>query len=106
MHKLNFVWNDYIHQKKVLLELATEYIFLGFKQQVQLLCLLVYTAAKEGAQQFIELIFASSTGRMVFDAYRESSPLPEVIARDHGNEETARYLEDVTKRYSFRTKLY
>ena len=51
-----------------------------------------------GAQQFIEIIFNTSSGRVVFDVYKERSPLPEVVARDHGNEETARYLEGITKR--------
>ena len=71
---------------------------LGFTEPVQLLSLLVYTAAKLGAQQFIEIIFNTSSGRVVFDAYKERSSLPEVVARDHGNEETARYLEGITKR--------
>lgn len=75
--------------------------FLGFTEPVQLLRLLVYTAAKEGAQQFIEIIFNSSSGRVVFEAYKECPPLPEVIAKDHGNEETAHYLEGITKRYIF-----
>lgn len=55
-----------------------------------------------GAQQFIEIIFNSSAGRVVFDAYKDSSQLPEVIAKDNGNEETAHYLERITKRYIFR----
>ena len=72
--------------------------FLGCNQPVQMLSLLVYVAAEVGAQQFIEIIFTSSTGRVVFNAYKDNLTLPEVIARDHGNEETANYLEDVTKR--------
>ena len=66
-----------------------------------MLRLLVYEAAESGAQQFIEMIFTSSAGRIVFDTYKDSSPLPEVIARNHGHEETARYLEEVTTRYIF-----
>ena len=62
---------------------------------------LVNTAAKVGAQQFIEMIFTSSAGKVVFAAYKDSSTLPEVIARDHGNEKIANYLEDITKRYFF-----
>ncbi len=75
---------------------------LGCTEPVQLLRLLVYTAAKMGAQQFIEIIFNSSSGRVVYEAYKECPPLPEVIARDHGNEETAHYLEGITKRYILR----
>ena len=79
------------------------FFFLGNAQQVQLLCLLVFTAAREGAQQFIEIIFSSSAGRLVFDAYKNSQPLPEVVAKDHGHKKTACYLEGVTKRYMFWT---
>ena len=73
--------------------------FLGCNQPVQMLSLLVYVAAEIGALQFLKIIFTSSAGMVVFSAYRENSTLPEVIARDHGNEETANYLEDVTKRW-------
>ena len=72
-------------------------ILSGHAQQVQLLCLLVYTAAKEGAQQFVEMIFSCSAGRIVFDAYKSNSQLPEVIAREHGNLTTARYFENITE---------
>ena len=65
-----------------------------------MLRLLVYAAAKSGGQQFLEMVLSSSAGRAVFDTYKDSLPLPEVIAKDHGNDETARYLEDVTKRYN------
>ena len=73
-------------------------ILSGHAQQVQLLCLLVYTAAKEGAQQFVEMIFSCSAGRIVFDAYKSNSQLPEVIAREHGNLGIARYFENITER--------
>ena len=45
------------------------------------------------------MIFSTSAGRLVFDAYKDSQPLPEVVARDHGHNKTACYLEGVTKRY-------
>ena len=63
-----------------------------------MLCLLVYAAAESGAQQFIEMIFSSSAARMVFDSYKDRPVLPEVIAKDRGNEETAHYLEEISKR--------
>jgi len=63
-----------------------------------MLSLIIYAAAEIGAQQFIEMIFTSSAGRVLFDVYKEKPVLPEVIARDHGNEETAKYLEGITKR--------
>ena len=76
--------------------------FLGISDPMQLFRLLVYTAAEVGAQQFIEIIFNSSAGRVVFETYKGSAQLPEVVARDHGNEETAQYLERITKRYNVR----
>ena len=63
-----------------------------------MLSLLVYVAAEIGAQLFLEIMFTSSAGRVVFNSYKENLTLPEVIARDHGKEETANYLEDITKR--------
>ena len=84
--------------------------FIGFMDpsnsglpSVQGLQLLVYTAAETGAQQFIELIFNSSAGRVVFNAYRNTSPLPEAVARANGHEDTAQYLESITKRYTVRS---
>ena len=47
------------------------------------------------------MIFATSAGRVVFGAYKDRTPLPEVIARNNGHEETAHYLEELTTRYVF-----
>lgn len=69
-----------------------------FTNPVHVLCLFIYAAAESGSQQFIEMIFNSSAGRIVFDAYKDRPLLPEVIAKSHDNEETAHYLEDITKR--------
>jgi len=74
---------------------------LGNREPVKLLRLLLYIAAKHGAQQFIEAIFHSSAGRVVFESYKDKSKLPEVIAKEYGNYETAHYLEAITKRYLF-----
>ncbi|XP_020628243.1 uncharacterized protein LOC110065444 [Orbicella faveolata] len=76
---------------------------LGCNEPVQMLSLLVYVAAEIGAQQFIDIIFNSSARRVVHNAYKGNLTLPETIARDHGNEEIANYLEDVTKRFSEET---
>ena len=59
---------------------------------------LLYKAAECGAQVFIKMIFNSSAGRVIFHEYKDSVPLPEVIARNHGHENTALYLEEVTVR--------
>ena len=66
-----------------------------------MLRMLVYAAAEFGALPFLEMIFASTAGKIVFVDYKDSSPLPELIAWKHGNEETAHYLESITKRYSY-----
>jgi len=60
--------------------------------------LLVYEAAKLGALQFSDIIFTSSVRRVIYNTYKCNLTLPEFIARDHGNEETANYLADVNKR--------
>ncbi|CAH3112310.1 unnamed protein product, partial [Pocillopora meandrina] len=67
---------------------------------LQGLLLLVYTAAETNTRQFIELVFNSSAGKVVFNAYRYTSPLPEDVARAFGHEDTAQYLESISKRLS------
>ena len=74
---------------------------LGSTEPLQMLCALVYAAAEIGSQQFIEMIFNSSAGRVVYDRYKDSSALPEAIAREYGHEKTATFLEEITSRYSF-----
>lgn len=74
------------------------FLSLGSSQPFHLLSILVYEAAKTGANEFIKMIFSSSAGRAVFDAYKDNLTLPESIAKDNGNEDTAIYLEDITKR--------
>jgi len=63
-----------------------------------MLSLLVCAAAERGAQQFLDMIFTSSAGRIIFEAYKDGLTLPEVIAKDHGNELTVHYLQSVTNR--------
>ncbi|XP_022808931.1 uncharacterized protein LOC111345905, partial [Stylophora pistillata] len=67
---------------------------------LQGLLLLVYTAAETDARQFIALVFNSSAGRVVFNAYRSTTPLPENVARAFGHEDTAHYLESISERLS------
>ena len=51
-----------------------------------------------GALWLIEPIFKSTAGRMLLHSYKETSQLPEAIARKNGHEETAKFLADITKR--------
>ncbi|PFX29315.1 Tetratricopeptide repeat protein 28 [Stylophora pistillata] len=67
---------------------------------VQGLKLLVYTAAETGGQKFLEVVFNSSAGSVVFNAYKNIPLLPEAVARTNGYEDTAQFLESITKRLS------
>ena len=67
-------------------------------QALKVLQLLVYTAAQTNAQQFIHMIFSTSAGKLVFDAYKDRPQLPEDVARANGHEDLAQYLQDVTMR--------
>ena len=71
------------------------------KQQhsLQFLQFLVYTASETGAKQFIELIFSTSAGQIVFDSYKGRTCLPEDVARANGHDDLANYLQDLTTRY-------
>ena len=57
------------------------------EQSVELLHLMVYTAAQTGAQRFIEMVFSTSAGQVVFNSYKERNSLPEDVARANGHEE-------------------
>ena len=84
-------------KKKVLL--SGVFLFLeGSTRTVQVLLSLLYKAAECGAQVFIKMIFNSSAGRVIFHEYKDCLQLPEVIARNHGHENTALYLEEITAR--------
>lgn len=94
-----------LEAKEMLVKSARMVMVLNFLlgssiQSLQELKLLVFAAAEVGAHQFIEMLFTTSARRKVFDSYKGSSPLPEVIARNHGHEKTAHYLEDITARYN------
>lgn len=84
-----------------LLMIVNILFYLDSTEPVQMLCVLVYAAVEIGGQQFIEMIFNSSAGRVVYDCYKDSSALPEAIAREYGHEMTACFLEEITGRYSF-----
>ena len=67
-------------------------------QSLKVLQLLVYTAAQVGAQQFLEVIFSTSAGKIVFNSYKDRTPLPEDVARANGHDELAEFLQDIYKR--------
>ena len=83
----------------------TENAFLGLPQEgrqlqsVQILCRLLFTAARIGEEKFIRLVFGTSAGRAGFEAYKNKSPLPENIADENGHKKIAAYLRSITERY-------
>ena len=56
---------------------------------------MVYKAAQTNAQEFMEMVFSTSAGQVVFNSYKDRTPLPEDIARANGHDELAQYLQDV-----------
>ena len=60
---------------------------------------MVYTAAQSGGQQFIEIVFGTSAGQLVFNSYKDKKPLPEDFARANGHEELAEYFKDIKTRF-------
>ena len=69
------------------------------KQSVELLQLMVYTAAQTDAQPFINMVFSTTAGQVVFNYYKDRTTLPQDVARANGPEELAQYLQDVHTRY-------
>ena len=45
------------------------------------------------------MIFSTSAGQVVFNSYKDRTPLPEDVARANGHEDLAQYLQDVNIRY-------
>ncbi|XP_020617936.1 uncharacterized protein LOC110055858 isoform X7 [Orbicella faveolata] len=67
---------------------------------VKQLQLLVYKAAEIDGLEFIQMIFSTSAGKVVFNSYRNSATLPEDVARANGHLALANYLQDVNSRLS------
>ena len=44
------------------------------------------------------MIFSTSAGRLVFNAYKDRPQLPEDVARANGHDDLAQYLQDVNTR--------
>lgn len=68
------------------------------QQSVKFLELLLYAAAEEDAQPFVEMLFSTSAGPIVFNSYKSRRPLPEDVAQANGNDELAQYLRDINAR--------
>ena len=69
------------------------------RNSVEFLRHLVYTASRIGAENFIRVIFTSSAGRIVFEAYQNEDCLPEHVADANGHKMIAAYLRRITERY-------
>ncbi|XP_068676592.1 uncharacterized protein [Montipora foliosa] len=98
---------DHGKQAKFFSKLSEEHKVLSgsslqSKQQhsLQFLQFLIYTASQTGAKKFIEIIFSTSAGQIVFDSYKDRTCLPEDVARASGHDELANYLQDLTTRFS------
>ena len=66
---------------------------------VNVLQTLVDTAAECDAFDFLHMIFNTSAGKVIFDAYKDILPLPEDTAKVNGHEKTAHFLREVFQRY-------
>ena len=44
------------------------------------------------------MVFSTSAGQIVFNSYKDRTPLPEDVALANGHEELAQYLTDINTR--------
>lgn len=93
-------WKIYAnrHQNFFYLSWLGSFVQGTHAQALKGLQLLVYSAAQTNAQQFIQMIFSTSAGRLVFNAYKDRPQLPEDVARANGHHNLAQYLQDVNAR--------
>ena len=71
---------------------------INYAWSVKLLQSLVYKAAEIGGREFIQMMFSTSAGKVVFNSYRNCATLPEDVARTNGHLTLANYLQDVNDR--------
>lgn len=64
----------------------------------EILTLLVYKAAEIEGREFLEMVFSTSVGRVLFNHYRNNLTLPEDVARANGHTILGDFLEDVNER--------
>ena len=81
-----------ISLRKVNSVVTITFFYVGSTQQFETLELAVCVAAKCGAMQFIKTVFSSKAGRAI------CTEKPQLLAREHGYEEIANYLEELTTR--------
>lgn len=67
-------------------------------KSVKLLTLLIYIAAQNNSLEFVDLIFSTSVGKVVFTHYKHNPTLPEDVARVNGHPILGNYLENVNRR--------
>ena len=59
---------------------------------------LFYKAAEINGREFLEMVFNTSAGRVVFNYYRKSSTLPGDVAKANGHTILGDFLEGVNER--------
>ena len=64
----------------------------------KLLTLLVYKAAEINGREFLEMVFNTSAGRVIFNYFRKSSTLPGDVAKANEHTILGDFLEDVNER--------
>lgn len=67
-------------------------------QSIRVLTLLLYKAAELDGYEFLEMVFSTSAGKVVFKHYKNNSTLPEDVARANGHAILGDFLENVNKR--------
>ncbi|XP_022808273.1 uncharacterized protein LOC111345264, partial [Stylophora pistillata] len=65
---------------------------------IRVLTLLLYKAAELDGYEFLEMVFRTSAGKVVFKHYKNNSTLPEDVARANGHAILGDFLENVNKR--------
>ena len=67
-------------------------------KSVKLLTLLIYKAAKNNSFEFVDLIFSTSVGKVVFSHYKNNPTQPEDVARANGHKTLGNYFESANRR--------
>ena len=92
------LFRDFFTRRNSAFSLSVGAVQTGVDSTLNILQLMVYTAAETNAHQFVRVLFGTSVGRAVFSHYRDSTRLPQDVARDKGHKELAEYLEEMHQR--------